>query len=264
MLSGDKEPAGDGQSLQGLTRGLSVLEAIANAIGPLGVGEISRIVDLPKSTVQRILRTLANLGWVAQTDDPLTRWVVSARFLAIARKDVGEGRDLREVALPHMRTLCESTCETVHLSVREGQSRMVLIERVDSTYHSVRTFNAIGSASPIHASAAGKSVLAALPPAELDVILAAPLVHVTERTTVDQELLRKQLADAAERGYSISKGENRPNVCGVGSPIRSATGTCVGAVAISIPEFRFTSRKASQWGALVRQAGEAISRSLVV
>ena len=72
------DPASQVQSgTQALIRGLRVLEGMAKQERPIGVGELSRQLKLPKSTVQRLLRTLDQEGWVQATSDPVTRWQLS-------------------------------------------------------------------------------------------------------------------------------------------------------------------------------------------
>src|SRR6266540_3105364 len=151
-------PATGQAGTQTLIRGLRVLEAMADRDQPVGVGELSRQVDLPKSTVQRLLRTLQQEGWAETSNEPITRWQMSPRLLAIARRGA-PSRSLREVALPHLSALGERSGETIHFSVPDGSDRLVLIERVDSI-HPVRTFNPIGAGTAYHTSASGKAMMA--------------------------------------------------------------------------------------------------------
>jgi IclR family acetate operon transcriptional repressor len=241
---------------QTLVRGLRVLEAMAAQSGPIGVGELSRLIDLPKSTVQRLLRTLHQEGWAQMTPDPVTRWRLSPRMLALARQGA-PSRSLRDVARPHIEALGERTGETIHLSVPD-RDRLVLIDRVDSV-HPVRTFNAIGASTALHSSASGKAFLSMLPDTEVERILAGPLEQIMPNTSVDPRHLMHQILEARERGYAVNISENRPNICAVGAAIVGASGRPVGAVAISMPDIRFEPSRVSEWGGWVRETVWAIA-----
>jgi IclR family transcriptional regulator, acetate operon repressor len=253
-------PAGSQSGTQTLIRGLRVLEAMANQGRAVGVGEMSRLVELPKSTVQRLLRTLDQEGWAEMSADPVTRWQLSPRMLALARAGA-PSRTLREVALPHLLELGRRTGETIHFSVPDRDVQLVLLERVDSV-HPVRTFNAIGASTALHSSASGKAFLAMLPPAERDRILARPLAKVMPNTTVDPQDLAHQVLEVQERGYAVNISENRAHVCAVGAAVVGPSGRPVASVAISMPDLRFDPERVPEWGSWVRETAAAIGHAL--
>jgi IclR family acetate operon transcriptional repressor len=253
-------PAAGQAGTQTLIRGLRVLEAMADRDQPVGVGELSRHVDLPKSTVQRLLRTLQQEGWAETSNEPITRWQMSPRLLAIARRGA-PSRSLREVALPHLSALGARSGETIHLSVPDGSDRLVLIERVDSI-HPVRTFNPIGASTAYHTSASGKAMMALLPDDEVQAMLGRPLEKVMPNTLTDAKQLLHQVLEARERGYAVNVSENRAHVCAIGSAVADPSGSPVAAVAISMPDIRFDPARVSEWGSWVRETAQAISQAL--
>lgn len=252
---------GGGQGgTQTLIRGLRVLEAIADGDQPVGVGELSRQVELPKSTVQRLLRTLQQEGWAETSNEPITRWQMSPRLLAIARRGA-PSRSLREVATPHLAALGARTGETIHFTVPDGSNRMVLIERVDSI-HAVRTFNPIGASTAYHTSASGKAMMAALTDDEVERILAGHLDKVMPNTVTDSAELLRQVNEARERGYAVNIAENRAHVCAIGAAVIDQDGRPIAGVAISMPDVRFDPELVPEWGSWVRETAAAISESL--
>jgi IclR family transcriptional regulator, acetate operon repressor len=253
-------PTGGQPGTQTLIRGLRVLEAMAGSDQPVGVGELSRQVDLAKSTVQRLLRTLQQEGWAETSKEPITRWQLSPRLLALARRSA-PSRTLREVALPHLTALGERSGETIHFSVPDGDARLVLIERVDSV-HPVRTFNPIGASTAYHTSASGKAFMAALPDQEVEAMLARPLDKAMPNTVVDPKQLLHQVLEARERGYAVNISENRAHVCAIGSAVTDPSGRPIATVAISMPDIRFAPARIPEWGAWVRETAGVISQSL--
>jgi IclR family acetate operon transcriptional repressor len=233
---------------------------MADGDQPVGVGELSRQVDLPKSTVQRLLRTLQQEGWAETSNEPITRWQMSPRLLAIARRGA-PSRSLREVALPHLTALGERSGETIHFTVPDGREKLVLIERIDSI-HPVRTFNPIGASTAYHTSASGKAMMALLPDDEVQAMLRHPLEKAMPNTITDAKQLLHQVLEARERGYAVNISENRAHVCAIGSAVTDSSGRPVAAVAISMPDIRFDPARVSEWGSWVRETAQAISQAL--
>lgn len=254
-------PAGQ-SGTQTLIRGLRVVESLAAHDQPIGVGELSRQLGLPKSTVQRLLRTLEQERWAETSSDPVTRWRLSQRLVAVVRRGV-PSRSLSDVAAPYLAELGERTGETIHFCVPDGAARLVLIQRIDSV-HPVRTFNQIGAVTDgLHTTASGKAYLAMLPSSEVDEILARPLPKITGNTVVDARQLLHQVLEARERGYGVNISENRAHVCAIGAAVAGPSGRPVAAVAISMPDSRFVPARVPEWGALVRQTAQSISDALV-
>jgi IclR family transcriptional regulator, acetate operon repressor len=244
--------------MQSLLRGLRVMETVAGH-QPVGVGELSRILNLPKSTVQRILRALAQDGWLESTTEPVTRWTLSPRMLSVARRGSAK-TDLREAALPHLRVLTEKTGETSLLSVPDATRAVVIIERVDSE-QPVRTFHPIGTSGPLHATASGKALMAAWPAKQVDMVLRRKLERLTVRTVVDPKALRQELADTRRRGYALNSAENRDHVLAIAAAITGPGDTAVAAVSVSMPDIRFDPERLPEIGALVVSAAKSIERT---
>ncbi|MCQ4129032.1 IclR family transcriptional regulator [Rhodococcus erythropolis] len=251
-----RQSGGAPAGTQTLIRGLRVVEAVAAQNQPIGVGDLSRQLDLPKSTVQRLLRTLQQEGWAETSHDPVTRWQLSPHLLAMARRNA-PSQSLRDVAIPYLKELGERSGETIHFSVPDGDTQLVLIERVDSI-HPVRTFNPVGAGTAFHTSASGKAWLAMLPDDEVEVLLARPLAKPTANSIVDPKNLLHQIHEARERGYAVNISENRAHVCALGAVVLGSFGRPVAAVAISMPDIRFEPARVPEWGRWVRQTAQSI------
>lgn len=245
--------------MQSVLRSLEVLEAVAEH-QPIGVAELARKLNLPTSTVQRILGTLSQAGWLRPTDDELTRWTMTGKALIVGRKAMHEV-GLKEAAAAPMAALRDATQETIHLSVVDGNERMILIDRVDCD-QPVRTYNKLGGTSPIHATSSGRSVLAAMTDADVDEVIARGLQRLTETTITDPERLRLDIAQIRENGYAVNISENRANVCAIGAAIRDTTGRPIAGISISMPDIRFDHRRVPHWGAQVAKTAAEISANL--
>jgi IclR family acetate operon transcriptional repressor len=161
---------------------LRVLEEVATR-QPVGVGELARVLDMPKSSVQRALHTLNSAGWIRPATGEITRWAVTTKALDVGRHASGD-LGLRDAAMPVMEDLRRRTEETIHLTVPEG-GKVVLIERLE-TSKPVRISMALGHALPLHASANGKAVLANSPAEAITRLLAEGLPRYTDRRSLIQ------------------------------------------------------------------------------
>lgn len=256
-MQGRCEGAGR-QGMQSVLNALRVLEAVA-ARQPAGVGELSRTLELPKSTVQRGLRTLHEAGWIRPAGGEMTRWVLTTKALSVGRRATEE-LSLRDAAMPRMEELRALTEETIHLMVPEGDG-VVLIERLQ-TAKSVRIVLPLGVKLPLYASANGKAVLANRPESVVEQVIAGGLAAHTPTTITDPERLRAELAATRRRGYAVNGGEWRSDIAAVAAAVLDEHGVPVGSLSISTPSTRMPARRRPEFGKLVREAAAALSADL--
>jgi len=101
----------------------------------------------------------------------------------------------------------------------------------------VRMVSRIGLRAPVHSTAAGKVLLADLPRAELEAILAdLELPRITPNTITDRDAFRAELTTVRQQGWSRDREENEPSINCIGAPVRSASGRAVAAVSVSVPD----------------------------
>lgn len=231
--------------MQGVQRVLSILEAVADT-QPAGVGELARMLELPKSTVQRHLWALSDAGWIRPVGEEYTRWILTSRALLIGQRGSREGT-LREAALGPMRALRDITSETVTLQVPANEIDMVQIERVDSPLP-VRTYAALGQLTPMPVTSGGMAFLAALDDNFVERAIERPLPQLTPRTVTDKGAIRKRIETVRQRGYAVNIGQNRLGVCAVGAAIRDLDRQPIAGLGISIPESRFDEKRLPWWG----------------
>jgi IclR family acetate operon transcriptional repressor len=235
--------------MQNVINALRVLEEVA-ARQPAGVGELARGLGLPKSTVQRSLRTLHDAGWIRPAGGEVTRWQVTTKALQVGRRaELG----LRDAALPVMEELRQRTGETIHLMVPEGDA-VVLIERLE-TDKPLRIVLPLGIRLPLHASANGKAVLAHLSSAPAD------LPGYTGTTITDPQALRAEMAAVLARGYADNRGEWRSDIAAVASAVLGPDGP-VASLSVSTPASRMPDDLRAEYGELVRQAAGKLTEAL--
>lgn len=237
---------------------LRIIEAVATS-PEIGVSDLSRQLQQPKTTVQRGLMTLHEAGWIRPTNEPRRRWKITSKLFMLSRSAETEAR-LRRAALPIMQTLRDETQETTHLMVRE-ERHLVLIERVDSPL-ALRTVRDLGSRSPLHTSANGKAFLAHLSTREQEDYLGGKLSALTENSKTDPEIIRKDLAQIRKLGYATNLGELDLHVHAVAAPVLNQDGRPIAALSISCPASRLPLERMPSFGEMVIAAARTVTQRL--
>jgi IclR family transcriptional regulator, acetate operon repressor len=246
------------KTLRNVLNTLRVLEEVASR-QPIGVGELARVLDMPKSSAQRALLTLHTAGWIRPASGEVTRWMMTTKALAVGGRGSAD-LNLRGAAVPIMEDLRRHTEETIHLTVPEG-GKMVLIERLE-TDKPVRTNMALGHALPMHASANGKAVLAYSSPEFIRQLLADELPRYTDTTITDPDELRAQLATIRGQGFAVNHGEWRSDVGSVAAAVMGGHEKPIASVSVNIPISRLTEESEPVFGAAVREAASSLSGRL--
>lgn len=238
-----------------LVSAFAVLEAVAE-LQPIGLSDLTRAVGLPKSTTQRMLLSLKEIGWLQASDTAPARWSMTFHAVSLCSR-AGDGQGLRERALPAMHELQLATTETIHLCAPDGD-HLVLIERLD-TAHQLRAFLPLGERVSLHASATGQAYLSACSETYLEEYLSRPLTKSTPDSVTDPDLLRQVITKSRSRGYSTNIGGLSSGISSVGAPILSATGTPIGAISVSGPSSRLTPDRFEELGPQVAAAALSIA-----
>lgn len=244
---------------QTLDRALGALLRIGES-GSRGLtlAECSASLGYSKPTVHRILRTLANRGFL-RVDRERGLYTLGVANLRLGMAFL-EQLDLRSEALPTLRELGDRTGETVHLGVLDG-SDVVYIEKVESK-HAVRMFSQIGRTMPAYSTGVGKAILAYLPDEDLERALPKRLEARTRATITDRKELLRHLAEVRRRGYSTDEVENEEGIRCVGAPVFDHTGAACAGISVAGPANRVTPDRTLELGELVQGSALAISRRI--
>ncbi|MGH2351082.1 MAG: IclR family transcriptional regulator [Chloroflexota bacterium] len=211
-----------------LQRGLAALEFVA-AAGEASVSEVAAGLGLPRPSAHILLSTLAAAGYLRQARRR-GRYRMDLRVLKVAR-EVLVRLPVRDRAAPLLHELAQTTSLNVYLAVLSRGEAVTVDRVVPRPLPEARSD--VGWGNPAYASSMGKTLLAYLPPAELDSYLAdTHLEPVTDRTITSVDALREELARIRERGYALSEGEHRSGVRSIGAPIFAYTGEAVAAICV--------------------------------
>ncbi|HEX8629930.1 MAG TPA: IclR family transcriptional regulator [Catenuloplanes sp.] len=221
------------QPVKSADRTLEVLELLADRPGRHSLVELSRLLDIPKSSLHGILRTMAQRGWV-ETDAAGVRFGLGVRALQVGAAYI-DADDAVGLLAGVLDELSREFGETVHLGRLDGPNVVYLAKR--ESVHPLRLFSSIGRRLPAHATALGKVLLAGYSDTEVDRLLSWPLPALTRHTIVTPEPLHAELAAIRERGYASDREENTEGiVCfAMAVPLRSPA---TDAISMSVPAAR--------------------------
>jgi IclR family acetate operon transcriptional repressor len=243
--------------VQSIERAFAVLGALTD--GPVGVTEVAERVELPKSTVARLLGSLVREGVVEQVPGD-TRYRLGARIVTLAA-GVVPLRSMVALARPVLVELASALGEAAGLSVPDGFA-VHYVDQVD-TAQQVQIRDWTGTRAPMHAVSSGLVLLAALPASTLDAFLARPLERFTDRTVTEATAIRDRLATVRRYGSAWVHEEFAEGLNSVAAPIEDRTGVVVAAVHVHGPSYRFPGAKdEAEIAATVVDAAHAISGRL--
>ena len=211
-------------------RALAMLEAVAQEPEGLSNAEISRKLQIPKSSASYILRTLEKQAYLNR-DAETGKYRVGLKILSLSRGALS-GIDVREVALPIMRHLVEKTNLTCHLAILDGPDA-VYIEKVEPTGF-LRVDTWVGRRMKVHATSVGKALVAHIPLEKLEKIISeAGMEKRTPKTITTLPRLLKELEKVRTQGYAVDDEENNMGARCVGASVFNQQGLIEAAVGLS-------------------------------
>lgn len=253
-----EQPAGEVKSA---VRVLELLELLASVGEALGVSDVARTLDLPKSSAHMLLASLESRGYVV--DDGMRRFALHPALRGDGQRWAGGFRGaLLRAARPAMQQLADASHESVLLAVLRPDLHMEYIEKVVSRSE-LRIDTTLGTPKPLHATSAGLVLLAWSDESVRAQYLArAPFQKFTARTIETAAALKRELALVQRRGHAIIKDAHSAHASGMAAPVREAGGKLAGALTLAAPTSRFNAATAVAGLVLLKQAAAEASRAL--
>lgn len=246
-------------SVQSVERAIDIMESFSAEEPGLGVGELSRRVNLPKSTVFRLLTTLESRGFIAQNSET-GLYHLGVGLIPLANS-IFIYSDLRRIARPHLRRLANTLEETTSLSIL-AETEIINLEQIEFRGRLVVRAGGAGQRMPFYATSAGKAIASFLPNAEMEELLASRLPELTPATITDADALRHQLMEVRAQGYATSFDELEKGLHAISSPICNHEGNVVACITVSGPSYRLTRSRIKSASPDVIQAAVLISQEL--
>jgi DNA-binding IclR family transcriptional regulator len=159
----------------------------------------------------------------------------------IARLGAATRDGVRDQVRPFLLRLHQQLEETVDLSVVEG-STVRFIDHIPAP-HRLRAVSAVGAVFPVHCTANGKALLAAMPDEQASAVLPSRLPALTPKTITSRRALWEELAAVRADGVAYDREEHTLGICAVGAVVRDPYGP-VAAISVPVPTQRFAGNEA--------------------
>lgn len=238
-----------------LKKASELIDCLGQAGEPVSLAFVRSELDMPKSSTHRLLGELVSLGIVRRTEDG--RYSLGPRLLYWGEA-AGDTFDMRAVAEPVMRRLRDEIGESVHLYVRDGETR-TCIAAVEAR-HELRPFIQLGRPLPLRAGAAGKLLLAFADDDTQRVELRRARSAAAEFPNAPGADLGAQLDRVRAERWAVSVGERENGVAAAATPVVDTRERVVAALCISGPTTRLTVERLESFrGPLTASAAEISS-----
>jgi DNA-binding IclR family transcriptional regulator len=231
----------DGSEVQAISRASRILAALEASPGGLSLAQIAQRVELPRSTVHRIVKALTTERFLVPVS-AAGGVRLGPRLAGLASAALGE---LRQQIRPHLEHLSEQVNETVDLAVLD-RDHVIFIDQVAAP-HRLQAVSAVG--------ASGKALLAELDPEQVRELLPARLPRLTPNTITSRAKLMEELERIRDSGIAFDNQEHTAGICAIGQTIPDGAGGRA-AVTIPLPALRFHDREPLLASALAQACGQ--------
>lgn len=221
-----------------ISRTLDVLDTFTDERPELTLKTLSQIIQMPESSLFRILMTLESRGYLVQGSDGAYRL---APKLLLGRS-YERAEKIRHGVHSLLEALASRFDETASLAYL-FEDRIQVLDTVES-FHAIRMTNKPGRVLPAHASSLGKAITAFQPRAAVDRILEVyGLVRRTERTVVDRQVLLSEFEQIRAQGYAVDREESVTGGVCIGAAITIDGSPVVAALSTSTPIVRMSAQR---------------------
>ena len=237
-------------------RVIQVLELVCAAGEPLRLSQISKTLEVPKSTLLPILQTMVENRYLSR--DEAEKYCPGPGLLGVgaAAKAYHSPEDtIRECLEP----MVAQFGETCYYGVLDG-GYVRYVEKVDSP-QPLRMLTTIGHRLPAYATGLGKALLLDKTPEQLKKLYPDKLEQLTPHTVKDLKALGQQLQKMKALGYSWEEEESTEHIRCFAAPVRR-NGVIEGSVSIAIPIFRYNEANREAIVAALQETAQRLSQEL--
>jgi IclR family transcriptional regulator, KDG regulon repressor len=249
----------DANSSNAVERALSILEIISETNRGMSNSDLSRRLEIPKSSASYILRVLEKRNYLQR--DEGGKYRLGLKLVSLTRESLTH-LDIREIAKPILeKFLQKSRLAEAHLAVLDN-GRAVYIEKAEAKSF-VKMDIWVGHRLPIHTTAIGKALTAYLPDEEvLSFLNLHGMEKKTDKTITSKQKFLHELRKTKKDGFAIDNEENAEGVRCVAAPVFDESGKVVGALGTSTIVLQLNESQLPKVIEMVKDAAESVSQKL--
>ena len=240
-------------------RTLLILEIFGAHDRALSSTEVHKEIDLPYQTVQRLLVSLQDEGFLAR--EPNEKRFRPTRRLRHMGAGLLHASQFHITRHQILKDISNQVGETVNFVVPQ-ENGMHYLDRVETDW-AFRVQLPRGSNVPFHCTASGKTFMASLgKSARSKFVDGLTLLPQTPNTIIDKEKLKEELRICAKRGYSLDTEEFLQEMTAVAVPIFDQGGRFVAALATHGPIQRMQIEVLEDYQKILKEGSKKISKSM--
>ncbi|NWF91492.1 MAG: IclR family transcriptional regulator [Syntrophaceae bacterium] len=207
-------------SAPSVKKAFRILQAVTSSSTGLGVSELSKSLNIGKSTVHGITSALEELGVLVR--DPINKKYGAGYTLLELGRRAYTRIELRDVARPPMERLMERVEEAVFLGIMNGD-HITILDVVES-HNELKITSPPGTRLPLLAGATARAFLSQLEESKVkEIVQKMGLVRYTPRSVVDSKRFLAEVQEVRKRGYAIDNEEYMLGVRAVAAPIHTSS-----------------------------------------
>ena len=247
-------------NIQVLDRALKIFEFIAQSPTPLSIQELQNVTELNRTTIWRILSTMAECGFITQLPHS-KQYCLSCKACNLLSLSATNSIALAESARPEMQRLRHLSGETVMLLVPESIGSRTILQ-LDS-FEAIRLKDYTNETTPLFGTSTGLVQLSSLSDEEIQLAFPTTLPSNTEFTPTKKEEILKRISKCRKNGYAYIIDEYINGDSGVSVPIYLSH-KLVGILNISGPSIRMTKEKILSYIPELKKASSRIEEALTL
>lgn len=256
------DPAEDAEPSELSNKSVIKAAALLTELGrhPRGitVTELGQKVRMSRPTTFRLLLSLEQTGFVERNGN---NYVLGWKIARLGRLADPNGGIIARVQ-PIMTALADRMREMIGYAVVNGDGEFDLVAEASSDRLITLSQGYVGREFPLHASATGKLVLAALPNERIETLLPRNLPRMASRTIVKRVDLLNELEQVRSQDFAVVDDELEESLFALAVPVRDEADRFVGVLAATGPTQRMKSYALDDLVAQLRDSAAEISTRL--
>jgi len=242
------------------SRTIDIIQLLSSKKKPITLTEISKALEIPKSSTLEILNTLVSKDIIACGEEGTKTFKIGWKLLEMTVFTLSQN-DLHKEARSHLEELAHQTGETVFLAI-EDSGQMVYLDKVEGS-SMIRATAALGSRVPMHCGALGKAFLAALPDSRIaELTSELELKPYTPHTTTCYADLLEEIKRIRKQGYAVDNEEYLPDIFCLGAPVFNQLDQPIASISIAMPAHKLDKRQKAKFSSFVSRTALNLSRRL--
>lgn len=247
--------------MKSLEKIIKILDYLSDVKRDVGITELSLELNLPKSTVHRILKSLSRYSVVEKENDT-SRYKIGLRLLKYSNSLL-KSFDLRQIVKPILKKVCNETKETTFLTIWNNNKGICIDSIFSSRNVNTNLFVEIGREMPFHCTASSKAILANQSIEDIKrIINKKHLLRYTPNTIKEPGKLMIHLLDIKNKGFSICDEELEEGIKAIAAPIKNINGKTIASITITGLAKRMSSSNMERLVKIVTDSAQEISNKL--